>query len=953
MTIVEREREDGTNDDEDDATCARAQSMKIARLTRVVRRLHAASEREGRAREMAIEAFARDIAQTRAVASTVVLRERAARDRAEEATMESAAARAVTEAVMRTCVEETRERAERERMRVVEACDARARENERACAVKMVAMKAACERRREATERARVDALEREREARERLVEHAEAVEKELKRELEFERRERARIEDECAREIERERERRAADVAEVNAAAAARAEREREEASARALEMEVCARRCEETISNERATAREKYERQRSAYEFLEKSLAETESELECARRAHEACRQTLEEATTTLTDKENALAHSRSALADGAKSADAMREEIDRLRALVRESSRELTLARDAHATSVSERARLEEALQTERNARDALESEHKGRVRELEEDVRSLKETSDRGEREAASAAKDSDEKLKNLLDELDKRSEKVESERQELISSYESRIKAMELEHEAQRAALSSEYAERERATESESEKRLSAANASWRQEEVKWIDTQRRMQESVECLTLREKRATELTQMYEARNHALASEMERLKTEIDAKEKCFTDQVREFKLTEHALEALTHKLERQLSEQVLESESARVAEEKKFQDDTARLNALWERKTKENIEVALERSDSEHKDALARLAEDMDLKAKAEVARAVANVSEAYHTNERELREEIDALNREHARQTVGMTASHEKQLRALREDYDGRLKSVTLAHGNELERMTTSHAERVDVLQKEHEKHVKQSMSEAVRLAVREVEAQHEVRSAEMMEKAKTSAEAELKRATEEHSKEMEQLDREYGAKIESCITVSAALELERETLRGQLRRVREEFCALEMQRATENDRSKEAAAAAAYAHESEIETLRKEHKSVVARMQDVNESAARTANEALATSNAETAKWRAMYDKRESRPEDLRRIKELQNDLQETTARLERSVAHRRTLQSELMGRAAEFDAPSARGAGVARARAAYAIGR
>jgi chromosome segregation ATPase len=164
---------------------------------------------------------------------------------------------------------------------------------------------------------------------------------------------------------------------------------------------------------------------------------------------------------------------------------------------------------------------------------------------------------------------------------------------------------------------------------------------------------------------------------------------------------------------------------------------------------------------------------------------------------------------------------------------------------------------------------------------------------------------------------------------------------------------VSAALELERETLRGQLRRVREEFCALEMQRATENDRSKEAAAAAAYAHESEIETLRKEHKSVVARMQDVNESAARTANEALATSNAETAKWRAMYDKRESRPEDLRRIKELQNDLQETTARLERSVAHRRTLQSELMGRAAEFDAPSARGAGVARARAAYAIGR
>ena len=45
--------------------------------------------------------------------------------------------------------------------------------------------------------------------------------------------------------------------------------------------------KRCEEKISCERATAREKYERQRSAYEFLEKSLAETESELECTKSA------------------------------------------------------------------------------------------------------------------------------------------------------------------------------------------------------------------------------------------------------------------------------------------------------------------------------------------------------------------------------------------------------------------------------------------------------------------------------------------------------------------------------------------------------------------------------------------------------------------------------------------------------------------------------------------
>ena len=43
------------------------------------------------------------------------------------------------------------------------------------------------------------------------------------------------------------------------------------------------------------------------------------------------------------------------------------------------------------------------------------------------------------------------------------------------------------------------------------------------DASWRQKEMKWVDTQRRMQESVDCLTLREKQANELAQMYEARN----------------------------------------------------------------------------------------------------------------------------------------------------------------------------------------------------------------------------------------------------------------------------------------------------------------------------------------------------------------------------------------------------------------------------------------------
>ena len=75
-----------------DSTDAASMSAKIARLTGVVRRLHAACERGERERERAVEAFARDVALTRSEASCAVLRETAARERAEEETRASAAA---------------------------------------------------------------------------------------------------------------------------------------------------------------------------------------------------------------------------------------------------------------------------------------------------------------------------------------------------------------------------------------------------------------------------------------------------------------------------------------------------------------------------------------------------------------------------------------------------------------------------------------------------------------------------------------------------------------------------------------------------------------------------------------------------------------------------------------------------------------------------------------------
>ena len=78
-----------------DSTDAASMSAKIARLTGVVRRLHAACERGERERERAVEAFARDVALTRSEASCAVLRETAARERAEEETRASVAAGAV------------------------------------------------------------------------------------------------------------------------------------------------------------------------------------------------------------------------------------------------------------------------------------------------------------------------------------------------------------------------------------------------------------------------------------------------------------------------------------------------------------------------------------------------------------------------------------------------------------------------------------------------------------------------------------------------------------------------------------------------------------------------------------------------------------------------------------------------------------------------------------------
>ena len=88
----------------------------------------------------------------------------------------------------------------------------------------------------------------------------------------------------------------------------------------------------------------------------------------------------------------------------------------------------------------------------------------------------------------------------------------------------------------------------------------------------------------------------------------------------------------------------------------------------------------------------------------------------------------------------------------------------------------------------------------------------------SVRLAVREVEAQHDAREADRAEKAAANQAQELKCATDEYARDLERLEREYETKLESCIAVSTTLELERESLRSQLRRAREELGAAELE---------------------------------------------------------------------------------------------------------------------------------------
>ena len=943
-------------DANDDSSDVAAASRKIARLTEVVCELHTACDAHEREKASALESFARDIALTRYEASNAIYREASARERAEDDARGALARSAVADA-MRLCANEERREvtaAMKSRLRLA-AKEFRTRDENREAQtkVRIATVKAACERDREATERAREEALRAEMEARMRIVENARAVEEELMNDLRFERNERGQMEKEFAREIEALRAAHAAEMEKVNAEAEARVERVKKEMCDKTIELERVQKDHKDSLDRERALAREKYDRQRSAYEFVEKSLAETASELECTQRAHETCRRSLDELSASANEHEKTVIGLRTELTNKTATIGDMRARLDRLIASEIDLARKLSESQEAYATSIEERTKLRENIETEQQSQAAMSTAHAEHVHELEETIYDLRATIRRNESVVELATRDGEERLKKLLSDLEERNEKAESETNELVNSYEARIKAMEVEHSANHARALAEFAERADVAESRHEEAISALNAAWLRKENEWKDEKLRLESSLECATSRESKANDVVETYEARHQTLSAEMERIKSSAEAKETHLVDQIRDSKLALNAVEALTHKLEKKMSERELEYESERSFADQKLRDEINRTNALWERKTKENVQIAIEESHRTHESAMERLMTEMEMKAKGDVARAVANVSEAYHANERELREEIDDINRQHAKQLETMAFERDRAVSELQADCNHRLESLSATHVCEIERLTASHRERVEMMDEEHAKRLKHSMAEAVRLAVREVEAQHDAREADRAEKAAANQAQELKCATDEYARDLERLEREYETKLESCIAVSTTLELERESLRSQLRRAREELGAAELERAMDVEKSRDAAVATAYAHESEIDSMRKEHKITIARMQDVNESAAKVANEALSASRAEISKWRAMYEKRESRPEDVRRIKDLETELRDVSERLERSAQHRRTLQSELLGRASEFDATSARkrgGLSLKRAHAAYA---
>lgn len=942
---------DVVESDNVESSNASATSRKIAKLTRVVARLHAECEEKEDALETATRMYARDVALTRAEASDAVFRELRARDEAERETRRAYAESARRRAMYECAGDEISRKANEDVSNAMEQMEIASQRARVEAENRIRSVKEECERAREETERARAEALRLETETRARIIENARATECELREALEFEKSERVREQREFEREMEEMKVECAARRAKVNAdaqckiaAAASETKRKEEELSRYRLEME-------EEMTRQQSAAHDKFERQRIAYDFLEKSLAETESDLECTRRAKEEIQNVANDRARKMQLCEEKLTFTEKSLAEATDRAREAENECSTLSTREADLTRLLEEAREAYASSILEKASLEDSIREFERSQQALEGDMNTMKRQHDDELDAL-----RAEERKLKLEMDASAKRQNALHaKLEERARATERERSELIESYEARIRALEVEHKTLQAHADDKFQEEMIQRVEQGELAMAAAEESWLHKESEWLDMQRRLDARLESADSRQRELESIIDVNERQISALKRDVETVKDEAKSKETSLKERLRDSALSLKAVEKLVHKLEKELTERTLAHEEDKVSAYNDCQREITRLNGIWERKTRENVEDALERAHREAESDMERFSRDLEEKTKIEVARTIADMSQVYRTNEKELHEEMAALKTECEARMAEKLGECERDARVQRMKHEEELARAHSAHAAEMERVKSANTELAERMAHDFERRIQESTAEAVEIAILTADTKHSAELTCAVQQIEATKNDEMKRLREECDDEIQALERDYGSKIDKYLQMSSALELEHGNLRDNLRAVSEKLGKSERERALETQKARDALKTSVAAHEAEMKRLKSEHKLNVERLQDVNETAARVANDALSASRAETRKWRSMYEHREARPEDLKRISELEDDLKSANERLDRSAAHRRTLQAELLGRAAEFDSAIAcssevGGVSARRARAAYA---
>lgn len=943
---------DDANVESDNVESSNASSIsrKIAKLTRVVARLHAECEEKEDALETATRMYARDVALTRAEASDAVFRELRARDEAERETRRAYADSVRRRAMYECAGDEISRKANEEVSNAMEQMEIASQRARVEAENRIRSVKEECERAREETERARAEALRLETETRTRIIENARATERELKETLEFENSERVRERREFEREMEEMKVECEARRAKVNAVAQSQIAAAASETKRKEEELSRYRREMEEEMIRQQSTAHDKFERQRIAYDFLEKSLAETESDLECTRRAKEDIQNVADDLARKMQLCEEKLTFTEKSLTEATDRAREAENECSTLSTREADLMRLLEEAREAYASSILEKASLEDSIREFERSQQALEGGMNTMKRQHSDELDAL-----RAEEQKLKLEMDDSAKRHNALHaKLEERARATERERSELIESYEARIRALEVEHKTLQAHADDKFQEEMIQRVKQGELAMAAAEESWLRKESEWLDTQRRLDARVESADSRQRELESIIDVNERQISALKRDVETVKDEAKSKETSLKERLRDSALSLKAVETLVHKLEKELTERTLAHEEDKVSAYNDCQREITRLNGIWERKTRENVEDALERAHREAESDMERFSRDLEEKTKIEVARTIADMSEVYRANEKELYEEMAALKTECEARMAEKLGECERDARIQRMRHEEELARAHSAHVAEIERVKSANTELAERMTQDFERRIQESTTEAVEIAVLTADTKHSAELTCAIQQIEATKNDEMKRLREECDDEIQALERDYASKIDEYLQMSSTLEMEHGNLRDKLRLVSEKLGKSERERALESQKARDALKTSVAAHEAEMRRLKSEHKLNVERLQDVNETAARVANDALSASRAETRKWRSMYEHREARPEDLKRISELEDDLKSANERLDRSAAHRRTLQAELLGRAAEFDSAiacsSEVGFSARRARAAYA---